>query len=88
MSYDWDHQREYAIENILAISSEQASESRNARLFTTLGQMCADMKVYSNVSAEHVYHDIITNRDNYTSLIGATMDSMKTDGWIGALGYT
>ena len=83
----WDHQREYNINIIIEISREQASRDRNSRLFDTLAQMCVDMKVHGNASAAYVYNNIISNPSKYPTLKDAAIDSMKSDGSVGAAGY-
>ena len=56
---DWDHQRQYTINNIIEISRKEASLKRNRRLFFfTLAEMSVDMQVYDNASALAVYNDI------------------------------
>ena len=74
MSYrDWDYQREYSINEIIAISRKDYS------LFEALAMMSIDMKVYGNVSALDVYNNIITNPSEYPILTDAE--------WIMMVGY-
>ena len=80
MGYDdWDHQRQYNINEIIEI--------RNYNLFDILVEMCVDMELHGNASAAEVYNNIINNPSNYPSLTDAAIYSMNIDGWVGATGF-
>ena len=79
MSYDWDHQRQYTIDEIIEFSGLEAC--------SFLVKICVDMKVHRNASALDVYNVIITNPSEYPSLTNAAIDSMNNDGFVGHAGF-
>ena len=86
MSYDWDHQRVYSINEIIKISREEDSVGRNRSLFESLARICIDMKLHGNASALNVYYNIIYNPSEYPELKEAAIHSMNNDGRVGAAG--
>ena len=84
--YDWDHQHDYSINEIIEISCQEASDDRNILLFDRLAEICVDMKLYGNASALDVYETIINNPSDYQSLTDAAIHCMRDDGYVGAAG--
>ena len=78
MSYDWDHQRQYTIDEIIEFSGLEAC--------SFLVEICVDMELHRNAFALDVYNVIITNPNNYHKLKDAAIHSMNNDGWVGKAG--